>query len=519
LCPEPGLSPARSISIISCDASRLPALPISARLEFMSHSFQNTSCIGSTGSATVFLPGWAFDGRILELIKPLPTWIYPGKILDPQTIDQELLQLAAEKNVKKIRLIGWSMGAMLGVIFAARYPNLIDSLLLVSLRSQWPDSEIEALRTEFRLDPAAFLKDFYRKCFLGDKQAYRNFSKGLEHLYLAEIDKNFEQLLQTLDFLASFKVPGRLPELPIRLIHGRQDRVAPLTDMPTISGAEVEIIENGGHAPFLHQSCSLQHEFGKQVIQQKFSRAADTYDNYAKVQAEVAGKLAVKLPKQQCINNILEIGCGTGNFTSMLAARFPGAKIVALDFSPEMLTLARRKLQGPNLEFICAEGEQFLEDAREKSFDLVVSNGSLQWFTHLDRSLHDISRILVPGGFIVCSIFGPQSLTELGKGLRALKILQNSLAAQTFPDLDELRRQLHASIPESNIEEEFIKKEYRSVHDLLHHIKKTGTGGWRQKLQHPLTPSRVGQLEKWFINTYGSCRVTYQVFFLQGKVS
>jgi malonyl-CoA O-methyltransferase len=485
----------------------------------MSHSFQNTDSIGSTGFITVFLPGWAFDGRILELIKPVPKWIYPGKIIAPQTIDQELLQLAAEKNIKKFRLIGWSMGAMLGLNFAAQHPSLVDSLILVSLRSHWPEPEVETIRSEFHLDPPAFLKDFYRKCFLGDKQTYRNFSKELEHLYLSEIDKNFKQLLQGLDFLASFKMPGQLPAIPIRLIHGKHDIVAPLIDMPTIPGAEVEIIKNGGHASFLHQSCSLQHEFNKQIIQLKFSRAAGTYDNYAKVQAEVARALAGKLPQTPKIKNILEIGCGTGNFTSLLAAGFPEAKIVALDFSREMLTRAQHKLRGDNLEFICVEGEQFLEEAPEKSFDLIVSNGSLQWFTHLDRALSNITRIMAPGGFMVCSIFGPQSLKELGEGLQALHLLKNTLTARTFPDLDELRQQLHASIPESHIEEELIEKEYRSAHDLLLHIKKTGTGGWQQNLQQPLTPSRIGQLEKWFTETYGYCRVTYQVFFLQGKVS
>jgi hypothetical protein len=107
----------------------------------------------------------------------------------------------------------------------------------------------------------------------------------------------------------------------------------------------------------------------------------------------------------------------------------------------------------------------------------------------------------------------------LGEGLQALHLLKNTLTARTFPDLDELRQQLHASIPESHIEEELIEKEYRSAHDLLLHIKKTGTGGWQQNLQQPLTPFRIGQLEKWFTETYGYCRVTYQVFFLQGKVS
>ena len=49
-----------------------------------------------------------------------------------------------------------------------------------------------------------------------------------------------------------------------------------------------------------------------------------------------------------------------------------------------MIARARHKLQGKTVEFVCAEGERFLQEARGKSFDLVTSNGSLQWFSDID---------------------------------------------------------------------------------------------------------------------------------------
>ena len=486
----------------------------------MNHSFQNIGSSISIKTPTVFLPGWAFDGRILRLFKTVPSWIYPENMLDPQTIDQELLQVAAEKNIKQFRLVGWSMGAMLGLEFSARHSGLVDSLVLVSLRSHWPGPEIDAIRAEFSQDPAAFLKGFYRKCFLGDKQLYKRFCADIEPLYLAAIEKDFDQLQRGLDFLGKFRISRRLPEIPTRLVHGRQDIITPLADMPTLPEAVTEVIDNAGHAPFFNESCSLQQELKKQVIQQKFSRAAHSYDSYAKVQAEVARRLAAKLPEvheKKEIKTILEIGCGTGNFTSMLVDRFPGAKIVALDFSPEMIEIARHKLKKSTIEFICAEGELFLQDAREKSFDLVVSNGSLQWFAEIEKALGNIARILVPGGSMSCSIFGPQSLQELGKGLETMQPFKEHLAAWAFPGMQELRQALQNSFQESAVEEECIEKEYGSAHDLLLHIKKTGTGGWQQKIKHPLTPSRLNRLDKWFTKTYGTCRVTYQIFFLQGN--
>ena len=490
------------------------------RLLFMSHSFQNMELHPNAGVPTVFLPGWGFDGRIVHLFRPAPNWIYPENTLDPETITQDLLHLLISKNIKKVRLVGWSMGAMLGLEFAARHSNLIESLLLVSLRTHWPAPEIKEIRAEFSQNPEAFLKNFYRKCFLGDKQAYNNFRATLEPLYLAAIQTNSERLQRGLDFLGTFKIPTPAPNIPTRLVHGKQDRVAPVKEMATIPGAAVEIINNAGHFVFRHEDSSLQYELKKQVIQVKFSRAAESYDSYAKVQSEVARRLAAKLPpahKKPAIKTILEIGCGTGNFTSLLADQFPTAKIIALDFSPEMIAQARHKLKSKAIGFVCAEGEQYLQEAPGKSFDLVASNGSLQWFSDIDKALHNIARIMATGGSMSCSIFGPESLKELEKGLQAIDSHAGSIAAQKFPQLQRLQNALRCNFQGEKLEEELIEKKYSSAHDLLLHIRKTGTSGWQQNMQQPLTPLRVSKLNEWFARTYGSCTVTYQVLFLQGR--
>ena len=209
-------------------------------------------------------------------------------------------------------------------------------------------------------------------------------------------------------------------------------------------------------------------------IRKKFSRAADSYDNYAIVQTEVAERLAAKLPLPEDtsgIKKILDIGCGTGNFTSMLAARFPAAKIVALDFSPEMIARAKAKLPNNNIEFICSEGEEFLAEAAACSFNLVVSNGSLQWFTDHDRALKNIARILLPGGTFLSSIFGPDSLKKLGLGLKSLFGYPGNVAANAFPDVNSLQRSLDAYFADGTVCQELIEKQYTSVHDLLVHIK------------------------------------------------
>lgn len=484
----------------------------------MNHSFLNIDQDFSNKSVTVFLPGWGFDGKVLRLLKPSPSWIYPENTIDPETFESDLLHLLDSKKLKSVRIIGWSMGAMLGLNFAVNHPEKVASLVLVSLRFHWPWHEIEELQLHLTENHEAFLKNFYRKCFLGDRDSYSNFCKSLEPLYLNTM--NTERLQKGLHFLSQYTLPGSLPDIDIRLIHGKQDIIAPVKEMAVLKNSTLEIIENSGHAVFLSEKCSLQNELKKETIKVKFSKAAESYDNYAKIQADVAQKLAKKLSLSRnvaAVKTILEIGCGTGNFTSLLAARFPAARIVALDFSPEMIAKASHKLRKNTIEFICAEGEEFLEKTSGESFDLIASNGSLQWFADHDHSLKNISRLLRPQGVFLCSIFGPESLKKLGSGMKNLFGFSGNVAANTFPDVTSLQKSLKAHFTLGTVEQKIITRQYESVHDLLVHIKKTGTGGWHQHGSPALTRDRLKQLDDWFIKTYGSCTVNYQIHFLQAR--
>ena len=487
----------------------------------MNHSFKNTDLPARGEIPTVFLPGWAFDGTILQLFNPSPSWIYPEVPIDPQTIERDLLRLLDALRVRQVRIVGWSMGAMLGLEFASRHQHLVNSLDLVSFRRHWPDHEMKEIKAEYSRDPATFLRNFYRKCFLGDKTTYRKFCITLENVYLESANYYNDRLQRGLEYLASYEIPCRPPPIAIRLIHGEQDIIAPAGEMPDLPGAAVEVVAKAGHTVFLQEDSPLQTELRKQIIQAKFSRAADSYDSYAKVQAEVARRLAIKLasiPGKSWCKTILEIGCGTGNFTTMLVDRFPGVKILSLDFSPEMIAQARRKINTPVVEFLCTDGELFLKKAQDRSFDLVVSNGSLQWFGNIENTFSDISRILTPQGMFFCSIFGPGSLAELAAGLHYVLGPGEGLVAESFPSKENLQVHLATYFNGGRIEEEFFAKTYRSVYDLLLHIKKTGTAGWHQRLSQPLTPSRVSRLDAWFTKTYGACRTTYQILFLQGGV-
>lgn len=101
---------------------------------------------------------------------------------------------------------------------------------------------------------------------------------------------------------------------------------------------------------------------------------------------------------------VADLGCGPGNLTAVLAGRWPGAEVVGVDNSPEMISAARAQAgQREPPRFVLAD----LRDWRpERPVDVLVSNAVLQWVPgHLDV----ISRwpgMLAPGGWLAFQLPG-----------------------------------------------------------------------------------------------------------------
>lgn len=91
--------------------------------------------------------------------------------------------------------------------------------------------------------------------------------------------------------------------------------------------------------------------------------------------------------------SVLELGCGTGYFTREIVAT--GAKITAIDISPDLLEVARTNIISENLTF-CLENA-YAMSFPDRSFDCVVGSSVLH---HLDvqKALGEICRVLKPGG-------------------------------------------------------------------------------------------------------------------------
>ncbi len=93
--------------------------------------------------------------------------------------------------------------------------------------------------------------------------------------------------------------------------------------------------------------------------------------------------------------SVIDIGCGPGNSTAVLRARWPRARVAGLDSSAEMIAAARAGQ--PEQEWILADASSWQESA-SASYDLVFSNAALQWLPDHGRLVPGLFARGKPGG-------------------------------------------------------------------------------------------------------------------------
>jgi malonyl-CoA O-methyltransferase len=248
----------------------------------------------------------------------------------------------------------------------------------------------------------------------------------------------------------------------------------------------------------------------KQVVIRNFSRFALSYDLFSGIQMRAAEDLAGRIIDNE-IKSILELGCGTGNYTLILSDRFNKAKIKALDISPEMLNVARKKLQGRTVEFLEADAEGL--NLAEK-FDLVTSNACFQWFGDLGKELQSYRLMLNPGGKLVFSVFGPQTLRELDDSLSTF-LDDFSIDARRFPARDGLERLLKDNFKSTKLSETIYMEIFPDLKFLLKKLKYSGTRGTGLAGLAFLGKGLLQKAEAAYLEKYKEIRATYQVFFCE----
>src|SRR5699024_5284495 len=151
----------------------------------------------------------------------------------------------------------------------------------------------------------------------------------------------------------------------------------------------------------------------RRQVRHAFGRAAASYESHDVLQREVQQELLSRLDFYlESPARVLDVGAGTGRGSALLKKRYGKAEVVALDLSVAMLRQSRRhrKLMRP---FACVAGDATRLPLASHSVDVLHSNLCFQWVEDLDALFAECVRVLKPGGFLVYSTFGPDTLREL----------------------------------------------------------------------------------------------------------
>ena len=112
---------------------------------------------------------------------------------------------------------------------------------------------------------------------------------------------------------------------------------------------------------------------------------------------ELVARVAAAAPA-----TVVDLGCGPGNLTTLLRARWPEAAIRGLDSSPEMI--AKAEVADPSIDFAVADLRDWSRDA--DPVDVLVSNATLQWVPgHLELLPALVGRVR-PGGWFAFQVPG-----------------------------------------------------------------------------------------------------------------
>ncbi|HEY5248127.1 MAG TPA: methyltransferase domain-containing protein [Dermatophilaceae bacterium] len=103
---------------------------------------------------------------------------------------------------------------------------------------------------------------------------------------------------------------------------------------------------------------------------------------------------------------VVDLGCGSGAFTLVLAARWPQARFIGVDSSPEMLDQARRNDPGRRVEWMLSDVESWDPAQLGAPIDVLTANALLQWVPSHLRLIPAWITALAPGGWFAMQVPG-----------------------------------------------------------------------------------------------------------------
>ena len=445
---------------------------------------------------------------------------------------ETILDLIAEQIMAPAVLIGWSLGGMLAVQLASRYPQKISRIVTLASNVKFVDGDgydaamdstvNHQFNKSFETAPEETLKLFGGLMAQGDANDRVMLKKMRIMAGHQKITSNWLQALELLSALDNRMAFAMLTQPGLHLL-GEADVLVPVAAAKQLaqlnSQQSIKILPATSHA--LHWSkptevaeliSSFLIPLDKKRIAQSFSKAARTYDAVAGLQREVGEKLFHYVNVSTSKNVIVDLGCGTGYFTEKLQSVFPQSQLIGLDLAEGMVSFAQSKNQS-GCKWLCADAEQL--PLANNSVDVIFSSLALQWCSDLKNLFSEIVRVLKPGGQLLFTTLGPQTLNELKS---AWQQVDQYVHVNRFRHRDDVQSALvETGFSIVNFEQSPSVVQFEKLTDLTRSLKALGA----HNVNRGQAPGLQGRKKiEAFKNAYEAFRqddnlpATYDVFYI-----
>lgn len=154
----------------------------------------------------------------------------------------------------------------------------------------------------------------------------------------------------------------------------------------------------------------------------------ERYLTYADERGRPYLELLARVPATEPAR-VVDLGCGPGNLTALLAERWPGATVSGVDASAEMIAAARRDVRG--IDFAVGDLRDWRADPG--GVDVLVSHATLQWLPDHLKVLTRLVGEVRPGGWLAMQV--PGNFDEPSHTLRT-ELAQEAPYAEHLRDVD-----------------------------------------------------------------------------------
>lgn len=255
-----------------------------------------------------------------------------------------------------------------------------------------------------------------------------------------------------------------------------------------------------------------------------FERAARRGEDAAALQGEVERRMFERLEYIRLSpRRVLDAGCGTGRGLALLSGRYPKADVLGVDFAASAVGIAaraetfaaraRRVLRGTLAACVCADFARL--PLPGGSIDLLWSNLGLPWAEEPVAALREFQRVLAPGGLLMFSSYGPDTLKELKAAFAAASPARRVHSFTDMHDVGDTVLACGFAAPVMDVET--ITLTYTRAEDLARDLKTSGQtcaardrlrtltarGTWRRMLAAYEKMRRSGRLPATVEIVYG----------------